>query len=993
MFESIVRKCCSALKRYKLWIVVIAIWIVGGLLMFFLAPSLSSVGEMNEASFLPKDSQYMQAQEILQQKFPDQVSQGQGLLVFYNPQSLTDSDFAYAKTLSLWLVSPAVSPPVERVTSFLDNPDLKGVLLSQDGQAMMMPVDFSGSSYDTITLDAVGSIRARIAADRPSGLTVYLTGGAAIGKDMFAAVTESTNATTIATVLLVVLVLLLVYRSPVAMLVPLLTVALAALVARGLLGFLATGGLELASMMDAMVIVLVFGAGTDYVLFMISRFREELGHHKDQTEAIATTVTRIGPVITASAGTVIIGLLGMMVAQFGMIRTNGPAMALSILIALIAAWTLTPSLLFLFGRALFWPFHRKLAGTVPTKGLINWEKVGNLVTRRPWLVAGIVLVLLLAPYPFWFGMNSTFDVMAEIPNRMESAQGFALLKNHFPGGEIAPLTVVLTSTGSGWLEPKSLQRLAEISQALAGVEGIASVRNALQPTSTSSLAAFRVDTQLQTMTASMQEMLASLGQPGQIQSLLTQNPTSGLDALKNYLNELSAKFPQAAGNPALASALSSLEDLSGQLAGLIDQTKVDVQLQKMVAEMEAFAAGLTDPAQLPSLLGSFDRLSVLGGYLTELGTAFPSLAADPSYLGALGALANLQQGASTIGGLDLTDPAQIQRAIQGLQQPMALLLENLRGLARSFAGTGRVFLPSSQATAGTTGTPSTVLLTVANVRDQLAALSTTFQAEPAFLIPQSFLTQQPQLQELLDRFFSTDRSATQMTLILRGDPYGFQALETVDRVRAELDAQTALMNRVLGSGYQTYLSGTTVMSNEAKHTVDADFTKVQIVVVAGVLLVFILLLRSLLAPIYLALSVILSYGTTMGICTLIFQNALGYSGVNYALPIIVFVLLVALGADYNIFLMSRVREEAKRAGDIREGIRRATAFTGSVITSCGIILAGTFAALIFSPINMLMQIGTAVAIGVLVDTFIVRTLLVPAIATILGRWNWWPSRK
>lgn len=189
MFEAIVRKCCSALKRYKLWIVVIAIWIVGGLLMFFLAPSLSSVGEMNEASFLPKDSQYMQAQEILKQKFPDQASQGQGLLVFYNPKGLTDSDFAYAKTLSGWLVSAAVSPPVERVTSFLDNPDLKGVLLSQDGQAMMMPVDFSSSSYDTITLDAIGSIRARIAADKPAGLTVYLTGGAAIGKDMFAAVT------------------------------------------------------------------------------------------------------------------------------------------------------------------------------------------------------------------------------------------------------------------------------------------------------------------------------------------------------------------------------------------------------------------------------------------------------------------------------------------------------------------------------------------------------------------------------------------------------------------------------------------------------------------------------------------------------------------------------------------------------------------------------------------------------------------------------------
>ena len=125
--------------------------------------------------------------------------------------------------------------------------------------------------------------------------------------------------------------------------------------------------------------------------------------------------------------------------------------------------------------------------------------------------------------------------------------------------------------------------------------------------------------------------------------------------------------------------------------------------------------------------------------------------------------------------------------------------------------------------------------------------------------------------------------------------------------------------------------------------------------------------------------------------TIVFQDILGHEGVNYIIPIIVFVLLVALGADYNIFLMSRVREEAEGKGT-REGIRIASAYTGSIITSCGIILAGTFAAMMVAPIQTLFQIGFAVAVGVLVDTFVIRAVLVPAIAAMLGERNWWPGK-
>ena len=139
-------------------------------------------------------------------------------------------------------------------------------------------------------------------------------------------------------------------------------------------------------------------------------------------------------------------------------------------------------------------------------------------------------------------------------------------------------------------------------------------------------------------------------------------------------------------------------------------------------------------------------------------------------------------------------------------------------------------------------------------------------------------------------------------------------------------------------------------------------------------------------------TVLLSYGSSMGLAAWIFQDLLGQAGVNYFIPLMVFVLLVALGSDYNIFLMSRVREESE-GRELREGIRLASARTGAVITSAGVILAGTFAALTTSPLLVLVQVGVIVSLGVLIDTFIVRSILVPALAASFGEWSWWPSRR
>ncbi|HMJ80060.1 MAG TPA: MMPL family transporter, partial [Candidatus Dormibacteraeota bacterium] len=223
-----------------------------------------------------------------------------------------------------------------------------------------------------------------------------------------------------------------------------------------------------------------------------------------------------------------------------------------------------------------------------------------------------------------------------------------------------------------------------------------------------------------------------------------------------------------------------------------------------------------------------------------------------------------------------------------------------------------------------------------------------------------------------------------VTVQLADDPYSSAAFETVARIRAV----AADVGRS-GPATQALVGGASAEEVDLRDAIDQDFLRVAILTVLGVLIVLALLLRSLVAPLYLVGTVLLSYLCTMGLSSWWFQTVLGQPGLNYFLPLMVFVLLVALGSDYNIFLMSRVREEAARRGT-RDGIRAASARTGAVITSAGIILAGTFLALVVSPLTILAQVGTTVALGVLIDTFIVRSLLVPAITTLLGDAAWWP---
>ena len=229
------------------------------------------------------------------------------------------------------------------------------MMRSTDGQLEMMTVNLTVSPLAGGE-GAVGALRAHFEQSVPAGMQAHVTGSAGISVDYMNAILRGTDSTLLVTIVLVVVILLLVYRAPLAALVPLATIGVAYLVSRGVLGYLADAGWKISSLLDTFVVVLVFGVGTDYTIFLISRYREEVSKG-DWHAASRTTVKRIGAVITASAATVIVGLGSMAFGQFGMIQTTGPALALTIFVTLLVALTLAPALLGIFGHYLFWPRH------------------------------------------------------------------------------------------------------------------------------------------------------------------------------------------------------------------------------------------------------------------------------------------------------------------------------------------------------------------------------------------------------------------------------------------------------------------------------------------------------------------------------------------------------------------------------------------------------------------------------------------------------------
>jgi putative drug exporter of the RND superfamily len=669
-------------RRTK-WLVLI-FWLIVVAVLGPLAGKLTNAEKNDASAWLPAKAESTKVVN-LQSTFqsPNLFT---GVVVYSRPSGLTAADRSKA-------ASDARS--FAGVSGVVRN-QIVGPVVARDGKAIetIVPVNLGKKGWNGASA-ATGSLRS-IARSDASGMSIHIAGPLGSASDSAKSFKGIDGVLLYATLAVVIALLLITYRSPSLWLLPVLSAGIALATCQALIYLLAAhAGLTVNAQTAGILDVLVFGAGTDYALLLTARYREELRRHEDRHEAMAVAIRRAGPAIVASAGTVIISLLTLTVAQLNSTKDMGPVLAVGVFVALAAMMTLLPALLVIFGRWIFWPVRPAFGSAEPTsQGL--WAKVGRGIAGRPrvvWIGTALALgVLALGS----LGLKAGGLTNAEsFPGHPDSVVGQQVLDRHFPAGAGQPVVVV--------------------------------------------------------------------------------------------------------GSPAAA----------------------------------------------PQLRSAFS------------------------------------------------------------------------------------------------GTPGITAVTPPVVRGGHAYLSGTLTTAP-------------------------DSQA---------------AYTTIDKVRTAVHAVP---------GGQALVGGTTAVNLDVKTAATHDRNVIIPFILLVVFLILCLLLRAILAPVILIGTVVLSYFAALGVSAFAFNHLFHYGNADTSFPLFVFVFLVALGIDYNIFLMTRVREEAKRHG-ARRGALTGLAATGGVITSAGAVLAGTFAVLGTLPVTFLAELGFAVAFGVLLDTIIVRSVLVTALNLDLGRWMWWPS--
>jgi RND superfamily putative drug exporter len=340
---------------------VMLIWAAFAGAVYLAAPNLSDVVTQNQAAFLSDDAPSVVAAIEVGEVWPGEDFLQAAAVVFRREAGLTETDEDEVRSFESWLRSDDAPDNIASTQSVFSAPEFADALRSEDGKVMIVVAAMTTPPFQPETNEAVAALRERVAETIPDDLDAHVTGNAGVAADQALAIDASLERTTVITLVLVTAILVWVYRSPIAPLVPLVTIGFAYASSRALVALLGGAGLEISSLVENFMVVIVFGAGTDYCLFIVSRYKEELAgigtDPEEQRRTLIATVAVIGGVIAASAATVAVGFASQSVARFGMFRTMGPAMAISVLLTLAAGLTLTPALLALLGRWAFWPWR------------------------------------------------------------------------------------------------------------------------------------------------------------------------------------------------------------------------------------------------------------------------------------------------------------------------------------------------------------------------------------------------------------------------------------------------------------------------------------------------------------------------------------------------------------------------------------------------------------------------------------------------------------
>jgi RND superfamily putative drug exporter len=974
-------------------VLIIVAWVVTAGVLFLLIPPLAVVSQKNPPEFLPKDAPVMVDSKKMGDAFKGAEETNAGnlnVVVLSNQNGLSPEDEVVYKTLVERL--KADEEHVVSTQDFVSTPPLREVMTSKDGKAWNLPVSLIGN-MGTPKGQAAYRAASKIVEETTSdtSLQANMVGAAATLEDINAIGARDQRVIEIATVGTILTILLVVYRSIIGMLIPLLTIGLALGVANQAVAGLGELGLGLGPQTIVLMTGMLMGAGTDFSIFFFSRYHELVREGMESDDAMVGALVTIGKVVAGSAATTAIAFLGLAFTTLGVFATVGPALSVTIAIGFLASITLLPSLIVIAGRRGWVKPRKDLTGRF-------WRRSGIHIVRRPvvHLVGSLAVLIVLATCASFIKFN--YDDRKALPADSESNRAYQAMDDHFPISTTMQQFVVIHAPDQDLRSPRSLADMEEMAQRIAALPDIDMVRGITRPTGET----------LEQAKATYQAGEVG-GKLDEASTLIEDNDTN-LDQLSGGAHQLADVLDQVRDG-----VLGAVGSVRG-LAGALDDMSRKYGGAKTLDEVDRTARLVTNMRDLGNAIGvDVDRMTDVYAWadpvLRSLDTS-PTCDADPEcvtsredmrrivstrespYLNSISDLGSQLQDTEgyqtldeTIQGLSnslktataaarelgLDEPNGVQNKIREVTQGANTLADSSRQLAEGV----QLLVDQTKNIGGGLDQASDFLL--AMKRDA---------AEPnqaGFYIPPEILTQ-PEFKKAANLFVSKDGHTARYLVQTALDPFGTEAMDQVDDIVAA--AEGARPNTTLADADISMVGFSPVQSNLREYY-NGDIRFIIIFTLLVVFLVLVMLLRAVVAPIYLVASVVLSYVSAIGIGVVFFQFILGQE-LAWTVPGMAFLVLVAVGADYNLLLIARIREESRDG--IRTGIIRTVGATGGVITSAGLIFAASMLSLTVSSIGTVIQLGFVIGVGLLLDTFIVRTITVPAAAVLIGNANWWPTK-
>ncbi len=907
---------------------ILVAWLLLTVALNVLVPPIESVARNHAVTMSPQDAPAMIAAKRIGEKYHESDSDSIAMIVLESDRPLGEQAHRYYDGLVQKL--KADPKHVQHVQNVWGDPLTAAGVQSRDGRAAYVELNLAGNQGSTLGNESVKAARAIV--DRsapPNGLKAYTTGPAALNTDMNEAADKSMFTMMGVTGLVIMIMLFIVYRSISTILLILVMVGVEMGTARGLVALLGNYNLlGFSTFVVAMLSSLAIAAGTDYAIFLIGRYQEARQAGQDRETAYYSMFRGTGHIILGSGLTIAGATFCLHFARLSYFTALGIPSALGLLVVVAGAMTAAPAVVVVGTRF----------GLLDPKRMIKtrgWRRIGTATVRWPGAVLAASLVIAIVGILIMPSMKVSYNDRFYIPRNLPSNVGYAAAERHFTAATMNP-DILMIESDHDMRNSGDMIILDRLAKDVFRSPGIAMVQSITRP----------------------------LGGPIEHTSIPFQISAQSIPIRENlqFMRDRTADMLTMSDDlGAMIGSMRRMQSLVGHMGATTHHMVGDMQgMQSTLDEMRDHLADFDDFARpFRSYL-----------YWEQHCFDIPVCAAAKSVFEAMDGVDKFSENMGTLIN-DMHNVDAILPHIVAQFPPIIAVAQSIQGtlltMHSSFSG---------------------LVTQMDKMTETASAMGQAFDASRSgdyfYLPPEAF--QNPDFQRGLKLFLSPDGTAARFIITHDADP---ATVAGISAVEPELAAAHQAVKGTSLTDAKFYLAGTAAIYRDIQSGSHYDLLIVGIAALTLIFAVMLIITRALVASLVIVGTVLLSLGAAFGLSVLVWQHILGLD-LNWIAPVFGLIILLAVGSDYNLLLVSRFQEEARTG--LNTGIIRSMGETGGVVTAAGLVFAFTMMSMVASDLRSIGQAGSTIGLGLLFDTLIVRSLMTPSIAALLGRWFWWPQR-